>query len=308
MRVDMMRPEYDGYTLTDDDRSSVALAVGEVKELMTQTADTLYPEFEFRVDLSDYGIGGGLQGNRIDVMAYNKEVLLLADYKFGVTYVDPPKYNLQLKAYALGAMKHLGGERRVVAAIIQPEAETVCESYAYTPTELKEADELIRAVILATKDPDAPLNRGHHCGFCHARPTCPAWRELVLNIPKNMHIVSYMSKLAPDERTQLYEDVIAACSWFKDAEAAVKGFVLAGGEVPGYIVGEGKSKREWKNEASAMLALYEYARLNDLSNAKLTKLVSPAQAKKALGKAAKDEIAKHVEVVSGNPDIVKNKM
>jgi hypothetical protein len=262
---------------------------------------------ERHIDLSCLGIGGGKQGNRCDVEVFDEEELLIADFKFGHGYVDPPQYNFQGKAYCLGAL-FAHPMPRVTFVVVQPEndAEPLAE-YSYTKAELDEALTQIIDTVEATKKEDAPLNRGWHCDICHCRQTCPEWRKLVLGVPRFMDVGTHLDKISPAERGILYANILDARKWFEDARKAVEGYIHEGHSVEGYEIGPGRISRVWKDPASALLNLFVIAENLGVVNPQLSEVVSPAQAEKILGKDAKEAIATLVEEQEGNPSIKRAK-
>jgi hypothetical protein len=216
---------------------------------------------EFQVDLTPLGISSGREGNRVDraFIVPGLEIVAI-DAKFGAMYTDHPEYNWQLKTYLWGLWNMYGGET-MRAVILQPALQETARRREATVTseDMSMAGEEIKLIVGAANAPDAELIRGAHCTelFCSARAVCPLWKNEFLSIPKNTHPAVYLARISPKERSDLYENLLAAQKWCSDAKAAIEAFGLEGNEFERHEIGVGRSVRVWANEVEAMAAIRE---------------------------------------------------
>lgn len=302
----------DGYTLVDEDAEHVAWSVGCVQEFLHSVEARHLTLLEAPVDLDYLGISGGKEGNRPDVaMVVPGFSVAVLDYKFGVGYVTPCRWNLQFKTYVAGLMRKYGGYRGL-AVKIQPAADegNRIDEHWFTADEIRQHEEEVKAIVEATKQPDAPLVRGHHCSpYCTAKPICPLYANAVLSIPRDHRVDAYLGKIGPEERRQLYDNVLAAREWIEACAKGCDRYILQGGEVPGYMIGMRNTRRKWKDgieEALATLAVDLGKDVGDLYTKPA--LITPAQAEKLLGKSApiKRRIDDMTERPGGDPVVVKD--
>jgi CRISPR/Cas system-associated exonuclease Cas4 (RecB family) len=274
-------------------------------------ADTIILE-EYQIDLSDLGISGGKEGCRIDLaLVVPGRKAIIIDYKFGVTWVLRPKYNWQMKAYAVGVYRAFGVSE-IEAIILQPNTD---EEYrvkidTFYPPEISHFETQIKEIVEKTKLPDAPLVRGDHCtyGYCKVRDICPLWRDAYLSLPVHTTLAVHLKNISPEMRAKLYEDVTAAEAWCKKARHIIEGLAIEGEiDVHGYEIGTGRKTREWgkSNEEieSALVGLMQtLGKKTDIFTLK-----SPAEIESGLGKskAVKEAINPLVLYKEGKPTLKK---
>lgn len=133
-------------------------------------------------------LGGGRGGGTADRVVALTDVgeLHMLDYKHGAgVYVDH-RDNPQLRAYGLGALRHLWQRvlrrpdmpRSVHLWIIQPRCygePARCDTIA--PEALFAWEREFEAARAVSEAPDAPLRAGEHCRFCDAKPLCLTFAE-----------------------------------------------------------------------------------------------------------------------------------
>jgi hypothetical protein len=108
------------------------------------------------------------------------------DLKFGAGVTVEPD-TAQLAIYALLAARRFGtSESGIAATILQPRAghrEGPVRSFHYTPEALDRFEQVLRAVVSATEQPDAPRRAGEWCRFCAAAGTCPEFQRASHPVP-----------------------------------------------------------------------------------------------------------------------------
>jgi hypothetical protein len=291
------------------DQPDVAWCVDQAKEVVSALPPETVIVHEYQVDLQFLGIDPSPDGCRCDLVAFVPgSFALLIDWKYGAGYVDAPEWNTQMKAYATGIARSFGVPQ-VLAMILQPNAQNEDfkrRSYTFDAAGLATAETEIRAIIEATKKPDAPLVRGDHCAdrFCRCRPVCQLWRDAFLSVPKNTSVANYMLSLSPEKRRDIYENLLAAKKFCTDAIEAVKELAVAGSlEIAGYEIGDGKKSREWKDEGVAKINLCSLASGKGLSSDDVIKPISIAKAEELFGKGKfKDQTL----TVPGKPMLKKS--
>lgn len=267
---------------------------------------------EYQIDLTSLGISGGKEGCRIDLLiVVPGRKAILVDYKFGLGYVPRPRYNWQMKAYAVGVFDAFGiSELEVV--ILQPNApeEYQKKSDFFYATDIEGFKAQIKQIVDKTKDPEAPLVRGEHCsyGFCKCKDICPLWRNAFLALPTYLTVAAHIINISPAQRKELYENVTAAEQWCKKAKETIAAMALNNEiEIDGWEIGAGKKTRLWnepdENISAAVVGLARQMgkQINPYQ------IKSPSEVETELGrsKIVKQAIAPLVIYKEGKPTLKK---
>lgn len=266
--------------------------LGHIAEVMEQHAGEEYRAWvEARFTLPDMPEAYGT----VDFAVYFPRLRLLyvIDLKTGGGHVVHSEENVQLLYYATALMfqEHLAVERAVLA-ISAPRAP---EDYQWKPWEvtgLRLFQELgkLRAEILATKDPNAPLVSGDHCAksFCPAMADCPARREeaYALAVADFTPVELYDTGHLVDAFLKL--DRIRA--WCSAVDQRAHGLAFSGLKLPGLkLVDKRLGNRKWKDEKVAAEKLAGAGPSGPIFKA--PELLSPAQVEKVFPKGSKAMIA-----------------
>jgi len=222
-------------------------------------------------------------------VSYGLSQAIIFDFKYGQSPVDKVQYNLQLKDYALG-IQEMYGVKTVRAVILQPE-HGVLDDHVYSEDELQKAKEYIKEILYKAEQPGAELRPSDKaCMFCKANKTglCPALRGPALNIPQDQSVLEYLQSLKPEQRTAIYEALLAGKKWFTKAVKEVQEDVIKDGlDIVGYEVGDGKAKaREWIDESQAIIELQKYVEETleeKFVLREFVKLISAAEVENRLG-------------------------
>lgn len=298
-----------GYTLMATDVDHVAWCYGQVKDEIDSAQGRKAVFCEYQADLSELGISGGLEGNRVDVaIVMPGYYAVLPDYKMGAMWVTPPKWNWQFKAYAWGVWKAFGGTS-VKSIKLQPylgdEGEYM--EYTFTVDELEQAGKDIAAIVAATKEKDAPLMRGNHCQYCTAKDVCPHFRGALLSIPQDEHVYTYLEGVEPTKARELYQNLQAATEWVGNALAACQAYGLANPDgIAGYIEGESSTKRKWVDEVLPKLVVLAKEHRINVADLQATAVLSPAQMEKLFPKGAKDALAECMVKPKGKAMLIED--
>lgn len=213
--------------------------------------------------------------------------LYVVDLKYGQGVRVDAEDNPQAMLYAIGAihaLDWLADITRVVCVIVQPRLDHISE-WETTPQRLEQfGQEAAKAAQLALSD-SPPFNPGEkQCRFCKASGNCEAQAQYNLETaglefgddsePSGVHA------LEGEQLAWVLGRLKALQDWVKAVESRATSVIDAGGHIPGYKLVEGRSLRQWSDERDVEPVLQE--QLGD--DAFTFKLISPAQAEKALGK------------------------
>jgi len=259
--------------------------------------------YEQRVDFSDWvpkGFGTS------DVISITDDTIIICDLKYGKGLKVDAENNPQAMLYALGAYAEyeLTHEiKQVIIYIHQPRLDHISEWRISIEDLLKWGAWVISQCEIISEG-NAPRTPGEkQCQWCKAKATCPALKSYT-----EKSIMAEFDELdAPPDPTTLSQaqlrNVLEAKklieSWLSAVESHVKETLENGEEFEGFKLVEGRSVRKWADEIEAAKAL-EYV-LDDKAYEK--KLLTPAKAEKALGKAKKDLIADYIIKPQGTPTL-----
>lgn len=232
---------------------------------------------EARVDFGD--LLPGVFGSA-DIIGRRGNTAVIVDWKFGDGVPVDPYENHQGLFYAAAAARTKGLEwvfalaDEVEIVIVQPPSVKVWNT---TIDRLKVFEiDLVQAVRKA-QQPAAPLAAGDWCRWCPAKAICPLLTGAV-----DRAIQTKLDNLDAGQiggyldQAELLEQFIA------DLRGLATQLLEAGKPVPGWKLVPKRALRQWVNEDDTRAALAELG-LSE-QDMTVTKLVSPAQAEKVLGK------------------------
>lgn len=251
------------------------------------------------------------------------EVLEVVDYKHGSGVFVPVEGNMQLRSYALGALREAGGGdyEEVRYTICQPRhtqapADGIM-SEATTPEDLMHWGAHLSEKADRVDDARERINKyeyglsdlygdqfisagedGSHCTFCPLKVNCPAMAEKAQETAR----IDFMDDPEPlnsmPKDGHAFEDVLkwipVVRKWFDAVVAEAESTLLTGGEIPGYKLVRGRSVRKWNPEVSekdlhANLAEDYGFKLEELYTEQAPKLITGPQAEKLIPKAQRKE-------------------
>lgn len=216
-----------------------------------------------------------------DAIIIGDGVLVIADFKFGVTPVEVPD-NPQLMEYALAAMltlphegKTMWADARFRTIIVQPRyphPDGIVREWEYTYDQIRDFGHVVLDRAKRAHDPNAPLTPGPWCKWCKAAAFCPAlythtqdatqeaFGAPVLR-PEQLAVTVYEPPIpavvVPDPATIPMEQVVKVL----DKAELIEGFLAAvkdrvqrelreGRPVPGWKLVSGRAMREWVDPAA----------------------------------------------------------
>lgn len=292
---------------------------------------------EQRVEFSQY-VGYPEQFGTSDAVILANDEIQVHDLKYGKGVVVSAKENEQLRLYALGALNEfgmLGYFKKVRMVIHMPRLDYVSEEVITVEELLEFANWIHGRAGLAMVGLDVyfrgdRINTGgeaddlvpgeKQCRFCKHKPNCTELAQFNLNtvaddfvdltgdigtqlggameritVADNHHIASLMPHLEMIE------------SWCKAVRGRVESELLAGNEVPGYKLVEGrKGARKWSSEDEAETTLkamrLKAEQMYDF------KLISPTTAEKlhksgAIGPRQWPKLQSIITQSEGNPSV-----
>jgi hypothetical protein len=249
-----------------------------------------------------------------DVTLLGADTLEVIDYKDGSGFVAVEN-NPQLLAYAIGKFLDLDDVntiRTIRLTIIQPKTHPVIRTVDLTPEDLMFEGKRLSDAAAATDDPNAPLVAGDWCQWCPHKSFCAAHQGVSMATVSQSSIVDVLQvesvqKMTGDQLAVLLSHASAMRKVLDQAEDEALSRLKAGGEVPGYAVGFGPSKRTWagtQEEVEAQLKAMQYTK----DEIWVRSFVSPAQAeKKEISKAKKAKLAEMIVTLSGEEKPVPSK-
>lgn len=258
--------------MPEGDLEAVNWTVGQVRQIrmaLTEKYHDIYEDAEVQVPLDSVGIESGEEGNRVDKLFFctmatlPDSLLVIIDYKFGMGYVPPPKWNWQMKGYAFGGHVAFHPKQGVRVIVLQPEAdeEDRYREYTFSAEEIAQIGTDIKAIVDRANEPDAPLAVGYWCNICKCRDVCPQHKGLILGMRMDLTVREHLLAISPADRGKLYGDLDRIKSWAENALGVCQGMAVEKGlEFAGFEVGPGKQSRSWTNDAAVM------GRLNDIVN------------------------------------------
>ena len=291
--------EYNAITVTQEMAEGVQFYLDYVGQCYTPQTERYT---EKRLDFSEWVPDGY---GTADTIIYGNGTVDVFDLKYGKSIVSA-QGNTQGILYMLGAIEDELVETHTFRFhIVQPRLDHI-DTYTLTRSQLLELGEWVRERAALALSPDAERKPGEdQCKYCKAKPTCPALNKLTEDVL--MTDLDAMNTTNPDRLTQdQLQRAMAAkkliVSWLDAVEHYISETIYYENcdAFAGHKLVEGRSLRQWRDDASAEKRLT--ALLGE--EAFERKLLSVAKAEKALGKKRTAEISDLVEKPQGKPTLV----
>jgi hypothetical protein len=227
--------------------------------------------------------------------------LEVIDLKYGAGVKVDADQNTQLSLYAVGALQIFKGVKTVAMTIYQPRMDNVSTWEEYASVILDWAETVAAPAAKKALGHSEELNAGSHCKWCAVKPVCKALAS------KNMELAKLDFKepnmLTDEEIAEVYRMIPMLSDWAKSVKDYMLEEAAKGKKFPGYKVVEGKSNRAWNSEK-------EYAVLETLEKLGLesedyleSKLLSPTQMEKLVGKEHWVKLTPYVVKPTGSPTL-----
>lgn len=282
---------------------------------------------EQRVEFSSF-VGVPDQFGTSDAVILTNDEIQVHDLKYGKGVVVSAENNEQLRLYALGALNEysvMGDFKKVRMVIHMPRLNYVSEETITVDELLQFADWIkeraTRAMdcitVGATTDDLTPGEK--QCRFCKHKANCEALRNQVLatvaddfvDITQPDQVASKLH--AAEERIEVADNQHIATlmphldlieGWCKAVRARAESELLAGHDVPGYKLVQGKrGNRQWSDEDEAEQTL-KGMRLKK-EEMYTFKVISPTQAEKVLKQSPRrwNKVQNLISQSEGKPSV-----
>jgi hypothetical protein len=192
--------------------------------------------------------GGLLTEGTCDVaIEYPDKRLAVIDWKFGRVPVAEVNRNMQLAAYAVGAMQTLGYDA-CECHVYQPR---IYAHSAYTFAKPGAIVANIRNIIARCTDDGLMLRPGDQCGYCRAKGKCPAFMAMFRSLanPEDDW------KASPDMIAEYYARSKVVEKFCREVRTALEARIDADGRCGPYIYKERPGNREIGDVQGAFGAL-----------------------------------------------------
>lgn len=188
-------------------------------------------------------------------------------------------------------------------AIIQPRLDHISEWSISVKDLLKWAEWVSQRAEIALSEDAERVPGEKQCRFCKAKGTCPALmkytEDIIMADFDDLDDMPSPDTLTQEQLRKVLEHKGLIEGWLSSVEIVVRERLEAGQDFAGFKIVEGRSLRRWGDEAKAE------AKLTDLLGDKLhtKKIISPAQAEKALKKDQRAVLDELVVKPAGKPTL-----
>ena len=241
-----------------------------------------------------------------DCLIIQDNTLIVIDYKYGQGVSVSAANNSQLKLYALGAMNDYGtvlGITNIEMHIFQPRLNNISKDCTTVDELLKWADKTVKPIADKAIKGKGKYAPGEHCRFCQHAGKCRALTRLCTEKVETHGIIANVPILAPHEIADVLRMEPLITLWLKKVKETALTTLMNGEDLPGYKLVEGKlGNRKWTDDRSVLLILngagYDDEEVTE------TKVLSPAQMDKAIGKKRVAELLDaYIDRAPGAPTI-----
>ena len=231
------------------------------------------------------GFGDALPGvfGSADLIGRIGSTAIVLDWKFGDGVDVAVKENPQAMFYAAAAMRTpkvawaFKDVTSIDCIIVQPTADTPVKVWRTTPDRIRAFERQLFAAVKEAMGPDPSMQSGDHCRWCAAKPICPLLTGAV-----DRALKTSLQNIDAARLGEMLEQAPMIEEYLASARALAQQLLENGEPVPGFKLVQKRATRQWINADEAKAAL---SRLGlDETELTETKLVSPAQAEKALKK------------------------
>jgi len=310
--------EHNGYSFTLDDESADMMQAG--LDYIDDIPGKLVIEHQVNLEKWMPGDFGTL-----DVGIAGKKRITIFDWKWGYLPVSPVE-NEQLMIYALGfwdnVARHMTDATDFRLVIWQPRAPGGGGEWDCTLDDLIAFGKKLKIKAAEVDDPDAPRVAGpKQCTYCPGakQRLCPEYDAYNLSLiiqdfddvddRIEMGVGPRLPRsreLTPERRSFILENRAMFDKWFERLHADALDDALRGDPVPGLKAVEGRSPpRKWREVSVEVVTSRLETALGD--EAYTRKLLSPAQAEKALPDKLFNRLDEHIDKGQKKPTLVSDK-
>lgn len=293
----------EGFVVDEEMANAIAVYVDYVNSLR---GDKLIEE---RVSFSAYAPGGF---GTADALVFHEGMLEVVDLKYGKGVRVGAEQNAQLMLYAVGAFTEHGFDFQVDTVrmtIVQPRLDHIDSCEMRVKDLLHWANKVVRPAAKLALSDNAPFKPSEDaCRFCKAKAQCKALAEHNLGLAQLSFTdlekdalleLAEPSLLNAAQIAELLPHLDGLVNWANAVKEHAFGVLSSGGIVPGFKLVAGRALRKWGDEEEAEEKLADL--LGD--DAFVTKLISPSQAEKKLGRKKAGEITDLIIKPQGKPTL-----
>lgn len=168
-----------------------------------------------------------------DAVVESETKITVFDLKYGQGEIVQAENNFQLMTYARMALGE--SKKEIELVIVQPRIDNPIKRWVCT--DLSPIDEGIERALVSDD-----LKAGSWCRWCTAKPVCPAIKQEVLKISKDL---PSPDALSPEQIREVLKASRMIKQWSDSVYNYAVNFAQAGNEIPGYILKEKKGHRQW---------------------------------------------------------------
>lgn len=273
--------------------------VTEQYRVAIQSTPDAVISLEERLDFSrwvEQGFGTG------DAIVIADGVMEVIDLKYGKGVEVFAERNPQLMLYGLGALEAfdmLFGIKTVKLTIVQPRQERI-DSWSISAEDLYIwGDEEVKPKAALAYEGKGEMKCGHWCKWCRVKPLCAKMAETNLDLAKDEFKEPQL--LSDDRLVEVFTQLPMLKDWAESVAEYLLKQAIAGKEVPGYKVVEGRTQRKWADEAQVREILSVD---HDPSEFMVTKLAGIPAIEKLLKKDFQPLLGDLVVIPQGSPALV----
>lgn len=266
-----------------------------------ETCSDVDIETEIRLDLTEWipeGFGTA------DCLIVADGTMHVIDFKYGKGVAVEAQDNAQMMIYALGALgwaSLLYEINEVKMHIVQPRINNISTAEMRTQDLLRWGeDELKPKARIAAGGTGEFRPSEDACRFCKANGSCKAQADYFVDLFEENEDDG---KLKPADAGEILQRAAGMKDWLARLEEAVKDACLAGAEIPGWKLVEGRTRRQYTDEAEIEKRLR--SKKYKVSDIYEKKLLGISKMEKLLGKKKMGElIGDLIEKPKGSPTLV----
>ena len=231
------------------------------------------------------GFGDALPGvfGSADLVGRIGDTAIVLDWKFGDGVDVAVEENPQAMFYAAAAMRTpkvawaFKGVTHIDCVIVQPTAAKPVKWWRTTPDRIRAFERQLFAAVKEALGPEPSMQSGDHCRWCAAKPVCPLLTGAV-----DRALKTSLQNIDAARLGEMLEQAPLIENYLAEVRALAQHMLEEGVPVPGFKLVPKRATRQWVDADKAQAALAALG-LEDTELTE-TKLVSPAQAEKALKK------------------------
>ena len=222
---------------------------------------------EIQVDVELDGTGTWGTCDRFLVLESGNEAVM-ADYKTGISIIDPPEHNWQAKAYTVGAFQKYKDIEKIVFVFYVPQHnDSLHHTFdrADVPTLIEELSTVIKRgeeIRPKWKDGAPDLEActpTQYCRFCKHEDACPALGGLVIDVAKKLDStipdVDLENIDDPARLSELFNIAKIVENWANRIKERAKEIALSGVSLDGLkLRSMGKARKITDNETLTRIA------------------------------------------------------